>query len=444
MRKYRLLASVVLSLVVVSALSIGAMGAPLQLDVSGSLETELAIVQKVGGGFDLLGRGGVRLQLGSVLTSQDGTIRGVINLRSAEVGGIGDFADLDTFGSSIINLYVDSAYLEAEGPWWVGGPSVITRIGRHNVSYSDWVAHRVGHNGIGISGLQLGQLAIDAYAGWTEDDRPVALRARADLDVFEVDTTFVDRRAGSGRVTDLVAHLNIDLLEDVRLLATVARDGEHEVFAYRGEANLGPFSGVDVDFAVWSTPEEFAPRYANYGAENPVFTADSRGVKVGASTVWSGIQLRGAVSDLGRVSDPNWKQRIYSVDGETNLEGFDVSFGFAHENLNGVTARTIEVGVARELAGILLGYTGKLRSGEPLESVVTASTTRNLPIFGDVDLSGRVRVKSGTDTQVDASAKWQAPNGINLGLHYANYELTGIRPGNADGFYATAGYVLQF
>lgn len=448
MRKHRLLSSALLSLLLVAAFSMGAFASTLKTDVTGSIEAELAVVQKVGApGFDLVGRGGVVLALKSVLEAEEGTVRAVINLASPTTGGIGDFADLTTFGSlTALELVVDSAYLEAEGAWWVGGPSVVTRIGRHNVSYSDWVAHEVGHNGIGIAGLQLGLLELDGYVGWTADDRPAALRARGALDLFEFDGTLVNRRVvgGTDRVNDVAVEIHFDPAEVLHTVSTIARDGETGDLAYRVEGEFSQFAGLLLDAAVWSTPENFAPRYADYAALEPVFNQDERGVKIGASTVWEGIELRGTAAQQGLHSDPNWQLRVLGVEAETEYGQFDLLFGLEHINLNGTNSRNLKFGVATELFGVLVGYEGLLPSNDSLESTVTASTTQELPILGEVDIEGRLWAKNGVDTEVRVGATWQAPNGLNLGLHYANYEDAGVRPGNEDGFYATAGYKLSF
>jgi len=92
--------------------------------------------------------------------------------------------------------------------------------------------------------------------------------------------------------------------------------------------------------------------------------------------------------------------------------------------------------------------------------VIASRTVTVSQLGGDVTLRGNIRNRSG-NTDFGADATWKAPNGLTLGLHYANYDRVsdwngnlgdgnlaeGVdlgQPGQADGFAITAGYQLNF
>lgn len=434
-----------LSLVLVGVLSFAAF-AQVTTEINGSVETEFAIIQhETEKRPDLLATTDFELGLG--LSAANGNVRAVVTL--AETFG-GSFSDLDAFKGDL-ELQIKEAYVQAEGAWWVGGPAVLTTLGRHHVDYSGWVAHNLGENGIEIADFEAGPFEIDVYAGWDVNDRPVALRAAGALDFIGVEGVIVNRGAlvGGDRVFDLAVSAGADLIDGIALGGTIARDGENETLGYEVGAIVDTLPEVTLFAGVFSADANFAPRYSDdhdTDVEEKSFTADERGFTIGAWTTQQGIDLYGGFTRIGKHSDANYQKDVWEAGAETNIEGFDLSAHVEQERENANDpVRTLELGVGYTIQDIGLQYTAIMRTGEALENVIGASTTQELQYFGDVNLKGELRLQGNDDPRVSADATWNAPNGFNLGLHYANYDKNeDIRPGLADNVYLTAGVKVEF
>ena len=68
--------------------------------------------------------------------------------------------------SNAINLNIDTAYIQADGAWFEGLPSVTTKLGRFGTNYSDWVADFGNRDGIELSNVELGPVSVAALYVW--------------------------------------------------------------------------------------------------------------------------------------------------------------------------------------------------------------------------------------------------------------------------------------
>lgn len=436
-----------LSLVLVGVLSIAAF-AQVTTELNGTIETELKVIQHQDGDrADLLASTDFELGFALNAAAGNGNIRAVLKL--AETFG-GSFSDLDAF-TGPINPQIEEAYIQAEGAWWVGGPSVLTTLGRHSVSYNGWVAHDLGVNGIEVAGLEVGALELDAYAGWDVNDRPLALRAEGEIDVAGFEAVLVNRRAlgSDDRVFDLAVSAGAEFTEDIIVVGTIARDGENEALGYEVIAVFETLPELDIFGVVFSADTNFAPRYSDINDpdledDEKSFVADERGFTIGAWTTQQGVDLGAAFTRVNKHSDANYQKDIWSAGAETTVEGFDLwAYVEQERENNNDPVRTLELGVGYTIQDITLHYTAVMRTNEALENIIEASTTQEVPYLGEVDLSGELRLQDG-DTRVSADAVWNAPNGFNLGLHYANYDKEGVRGNLADNVYLTAGLKIEF
>jgi len=437
-----------LSLVLVSMLSIAAF-AQVTTELSGTIESEVKVIQHEDGDrADLLASTDFELGFSLNAATASGNVRAVLKL--ADTFG-GSFSDLNAF-TGTINPEIKEAYVQAEGAWWIGGPSVLTTLGRHKVSYSGWVAHNVGVNGIEIAGLEVGPLTFDAYAGWDVDDRPVAVRAEGEIDVVDFEAIAVNRRSivGADRVFDVAVSAEAEFTKGITFGGTIARDGENETLGYEFGAVFETLPEFTIFGGVFSADTNFAPRYndtndPDVDEDEKSFKADERGFTLAAWTTQQGVDLGAAFTRVNKHSDANYQKDIWSAGAETNIEGFDLSVYVEQERENNNDPeRKLELGVGYTFQDVALHYTAILRTNQALENVFEASTTQELPYLGNVDLKGELRLQGSNDPRVSADAVWKAPNGFNLGLHYANYAKEGVRGTLPDNVYLTAGLKIEF
>src|SRR5690606_35397551 len=101
----------------------------------------------------------------------EGAIRAVLGLGATESNDEGLFGRDGEDGSPLsksnaINLNIDTAYIQADGAWFEGLPSVTTKLGRFGTNYSDWVANFGDRDGIELSNVELGPITIAALYSW--------------------------------------------------------------------------------------------------------------------------------------------------------------------------------------------------------------------------------------------------------------------------------------
>jgi hypothetical protein len=294
--------TILLSLALVAMLS--SVGfAQLNTDITGSFETEIVY-------NDGLSASGV---VKAELKATTGNDRVVIALGTvASVTGDDSFlADPFNPAASNLVLNITNAKVILNGAWFEGGPEVTTTIGRHNVSYSPWVASHqsrtfnqpgvmssgnpghstLGRNGIEVSGLDLGPLSLSVYHGWSApnesasygpdptyvsagpfdpapeiflgwnyrygQDNPTAFRVQGDLAVLGLDVVVVRRQ----ELVDIPTgaenspHADRDHVMDFSITGTVAPSDGVDVKAVVAQDGQNSTSAYRVDVELTTIPD---------------------------------------------------------------------------------------------------------------------------------------------------------------------------------------------
>src|SRR5690606_22007370 len=127
------------------------------------------------------------LELETKISAEGGNpVRAVIQLTPWELKS-GEFDDDDKpvgdFGAhhpeaEAVKIGIDKAWLETEGAYWHGGPSVRTRIGDVDIDWDQYVGYLEDKRGVTVEGIQVGPVTADAFYVWDEEHRPVGVAAR--------------------------------------------------------------------------------------------------------------------------------------------------------------------------------------------------------------------------------------------------------------------------
>lgn len=386
-----------------------------------------------------------------------------------------------------LNLNIEAARVIVEGAYWPGGPEVKTTIGRQRINWNSVVASdsnnsRLRGNAFLVEGLDLGGIALDFAHMYQLDqpDRVNLLRARANLDVVDLTGIVVGREDTvdpAERAMDLAVLAKVEPADGISVDGIVARDGQSEELHYRLNATLETIENFTLKGSFWSTGEDFNPRYRHHNwADSELTKTNNSGVRqdeatafsVTAETTQGGIDLSATFASAGKHSDANYRRSFLEVGAETKVQDFDVSATYELTQETGSNDNSkITLGLGTDLASVRVDYEGVIETDKDMVNSIAAKTTIDTVIAEGINLSGKVTLDPNDadfETRIEADAEWRAPNGIGLGLHYANYNrafrlnkgntdtlrhngVSVIKVGDdseADGFYVTASYVVEF
>jgi hypothetical protein len=443
--------SVLLTVALVLALAVPAF-AGVSTDITGKVTTKLEY--KDG---DVSGTGSVNAKV-ALSAGSEGAARAILDITAWEAKADGAFgAATSPFTANYQHdiLKVNSAYLQTEGAWFKNGPAVTTSIGRFANNVSDWVGNFGARDAVRVSGLDLGATSLAGYYAFvnhaTDDVRIRALSGSANLDVVELSGAFVttiDADVAANTFSDYVVVAGVTPADGVKATFAYASDGSNDATAYKLNTSLETIPNLKFGFDYWSTATAFSPVYARYADDKPVAfmhrTWDhptktgngSIGYKLSASMTQSGLDLSGShqnetlgdgtalitttIGSVGTtVSDTTLKATLTAKSDEANSK--------------------LVASAARTFGNVEGSYELTSTHAATIEHRIKATTTVNTAFADAVALSGAVALVGGA-SNADLDAGWTAPNGIDLGLHFANYAGGDY----AEGFSARAGYELEF
>lgn len=336
-----------------------------------------------------------------------------------------------------VSLSVKYAYVEATGALIKGGSDITTKLGSLAPSYNDWVGDITNDNqtridGLELSGIDLGAASLTSFYGWlTNGDTLSVLSANGSLDVIDVNGVYVSEKGATAPSNDYAVSASASPADGVSLSATFAGNGANNASAYKVGGELTTMPNLTLGANVWSTAAAFAPMWANHTDDDPAeattaFTADQKGYELTAETTQSGVDLSTSYKSWTDAAGNNAKTKTV-VSGATTVSETDLSAKVTME-----TAKDTKIEVtAKKSFGDINGSYKLTSQGGTNTHEIGADTTVNTPIADGVKLAGTVELGGGTtDYGVDAS--WTAPNGINLGVGYANFDRTDDWAGGYD------------
>ncbi len=308
----------------------------------------------------------------------------------------------DSFG-----LTVKKAYLQAEGAYWNGGPSLTTTIGDISLDQNDYVAGRSA-KGVMIEGIQVGPVAAETFATFVDGSPAnLGLSARTDLQFAEIGGTVV-------RLADKNIEFGVDgstQIAGVGVTGEFAMDAAEE-YAYKVRGSVEPIEGVVLSGGYRGVSSEaFAP--AMHKTDNSNTYPDE----------WKEVHDR---------------KTGFDVAVETTQAGVDLKAAYDDPDQEA----TLEARRAFDVAGLIVNgkYEGTMNvQDKSLTHEISADTTLSMiPQLQNVTLEGGLTIADSSVSQYEAHAKYAAPNGINFGAHYEK------EAGQEADIYGTAGVSVKF
>ena len=343
---------------------------------------------------------------------------------------------------ALSDLSIKKAWIETQGAYWNGGPAVSTRLGDVDVKWNDYVGYLDERRGITVQGLPVGPSLVSAFYAWDTDDdtRPYGVSASANIEGVDLSGILV-RKADE---TNYAFGAGMSVMPGIDVKGALALDGQSKML-YRAEATAeGLIEGVKVTAAYRHADEDFRPAYtipaededgdtigtghdiADRNHEDNVNYDLRTGFSVSAETTQSGVHM---------VASYDQPTEVAKFKADTEVQGFKLA-GEAKMRSGKVEKTELEVGKNLTLAGfdVETNYKAVIKPGNDVEHKISAeSKTDLIAQLQGLSLAGEVKLV-GSDVSWNTSAKYTAPNGLNLGAKYDSVE----------GASATAGVKVEF
>lgn len=427
--------AVVLAAIMVAALALPVSAAT--LDISGKLSSEVyhdLVKKQTGTDTDL------ELTLGVGLVGEQ-NVKGVLKMSGMKwvfnvpnAGQPGAQFGLPTERGTV------TAYLEAQGPYWTGGPSVITRIGDLELAYSPFILDTNVIDGISVSGMAFGSVGVDGFYGWANNATVRGARAITEFAGIGIDGAVV---AVGDQETDYMAHAIARPMPGLAVEGLYAAQTSTKAAAMRAAAAYRiPFLPLDVTASAGyrRTGDEFKPTYGAKDSDDPLQPAwkDELGVAAitaGLDTSIAGFDIAVDGEILGRGNDGKLSdERSIGAAVGTKVGWIDVAAGhkIAQENLateNPSTTNTTTLGVGFTERPILpnlvmsASYNATITnfSLAGMRHVAKAAVGADVGAFRGVSVSGMIDTLPGNGPGRRLGVEYGAPCGVKLGYSYEDY-----------------------
>lgn len=419
MNKTIIALSLVIALVAVGPVSAAG------IDFGGSIETKIEVNKKAED-LTVVPASELSLNLG-VNAAQDKIRAGV------EFGLEDESAQLMPTGLSLGDITLKKAYIEADGPYWHGGPEATTRFGTLDIQYSPYASLK-DRSGISISGVDLDVVGLNAFYGLPlgeELGQGHVLGLRSDLAlVDEVDL------GASVIADDELIRLQVDAaaepMEGLKIEGAFAADkteeeGLNNLWTVKAGYEVMEDTNVVAGYKFIS--EDWVPRYVaaktkDEDAEHDwihLARAKDHGLFVGVETAQQGVNIHADYDQMFAEA---------SVGADTEYEGFKFNAKTVLDvpALGEIATKSATFGVGRDIEvmdglAVAANYKGEWKPSEKITHTLGASTTIGsiVPAVDGLKLKAEV---SASELNLDSvgykvGAEFEAPNGVNLGIEHA-------------------------
>lgn len=423
--------TIVLALIValVAVVPVSAAG----VDLAGAIETKIEVNKK---GEDVTVVPGSELSLNLGVNAANDKLRAGVEfgLKKEET------EDLMPTDITLGDIALKQAFIEADGPFWHGGPEATTRFGTLNIGYSPYASLK-DRSGISISGVDLDVVGLNGFYALPGEQGHV-LGMRSDLNLLE------DVDLGAAIISDdEIIRLQVDAagnpIEGLRVAGSLAADKTEDsgfkmdnLWKVQADYQLAENTSVVAGYKYIS--EGWVPRYVaaktkDEDAEHDwihLARAKDHGLFVGFETAQQGVNMQAAYDQMFAEA---------SIGADTEYEGFkfDVKTVLDVPAVSAMATKSTTFGVGREIdvmdgLAIDARYEGKWSAGESLVHTLGAKTTLGIvPAVDGLELSAEV---SASELNFDSvgykvGAKFAAPNGVNLGIEHDRNDGTTFNAG---------------
>lgn len=406
------------------------------LDISGSIETKIQVNKQ---GEDVTVVPGSELSLNLGLSAAEDKVRAGLEFGLAKKTENEDLVPTDiTLG----DIALKQAFIEADGAFWHGGPEATTRFGTLDISYSPY-ASLAKRSGISVSGVDVELAELNGFYALAGEHGHV-LGMRTDLQIME------DIAMGASVIRDdEITRLQLDAaaapVEGLKVRGSVAADHTEDsglkmnnLWTLQAGYELADSTTITAGYR--HITDGFVPRYVAEESEDGdaehdwihLPRAKNSGLFVGFETEQQGVELHADYDQMFAEA---------KVGAGTEYEGFrfDVETVLDVPAVSSIAAKSTTFGVGREfevMEGLAIdaSYEGKWTGGEERKLVHTigAKTTLGLiPAINGLELTAEVSASELALESVGykVGAKFEAPNGVNLGIEHARVTGTTFNAG---------------
>lgn len=245
---------------------------------------------------------------------------------------------------------LESAWLEVDGAYYEGLPSVTTKIGRFWEVIDPWVAsfgYKEGQPGVAegvkLSGISAGPVDVVGFVGWFAEyhndykaNRLAGVSLSGNLDIADVRATYVAVDGTTLSSNDYAVSATVNPADGVKLTGAFANNGANEATAIKVGGEFQVIDNVTLKGSYWTYDDGFNPAFPKRKDDKPgekptEFTAggDEKGFEVGASTKQFGADLSATYKATTDVDGNNEKNTV-KLTASRNfdlpvLEGFKAS-----------------------------------------------------------------------------------------------------------------------
>lgn len=455
--------TILLSLALLLALSAGAFAA-LSTNITGWVETDIVykkddpIETPDDNPFYLQARmrGRVQLTMGS---TNNANPKVTISMATAEneTKWINLKDALEREGS--MPFKITGIQMVATGAWWKGGPELTTSIGSFNRNWSHYGAYRLGRNIIEVDGLSVGPVKVTGLYAYTENQtrynktagNTFALRGSGTIDPVQFNAYFVNygpQTDADARYNQFAVDAKVTPVSGVDLSGVFGYEEKNKGITYKAEAKVTTIPNLTLTGLVRATDDKYNPAHTETHDDHRVWWQDEMLLRVGAETTQAGVKLNGSVERKTDYAgkDPTNK---FTVGASTTISGV----GDAGLNLGGSVELTRRpdntssmktvIDASTAISNVNVTYKGTIETDKEMINDVTVKTTVNLFFADNVTLEGRVifdenQSKDHHKLRYGARANWRLPNGLDIWVGYANWNMSGkdwVNGEGDDGFY---------
>jgi hypothetical protein len=329
-----------------------------------------------------------------------------------------------------------TAYLEARGPYWTGGPSVVTRIGDLELAYSPFILDTDAVDGISVSGATIGSVGIDGFYGWANGMTVRGARAKTEFAGAGIDGALA--KVGDAE-TDYMAHATARPIPDLAIEGLYAAQSNTHTSAMRAAAAYKiPFLPLPVTASAGyrRTGLDFNPTFRSRATGNPVTGEEGvAAITAGLDTSVAGFSIAVDGEILGDDNDGKLDdERSIGAAVGTKVGWIDVAAGhkvtqkdLTEETHSTINTTTLGVGFSERsiLPNLVMSasYNGTITdfSLAGMRHVAKAAIGADVGAFRGVSVSGMIDTLPGDGPGRKLGVEYGAPCGVKLGYSYEDY-----------------------
>lgn len=396
------------------------------IDLSGKVETRMELGRNAETNeWEVTGKTGVDVQTG--FKAEGGQqVKAVVQLEGLRMNSFDDKGNPDQdfngeypeVNNNLLNI--KKVWLETEGPFWHGGPSMSTRVGDVNIQWNGLVGHLEDVRGITIEGMEVGPVTGRAFYAFDKDTphQPMGLQANANIHGIDLGA-MVMHRGDVG--TELAANIGTEIAPGIGVEGEAALDGEQN-YLYRVGATVETMPNL-VLTAGYRGYNDFAPAYAKYDEDRSKSAYDKEtGFTVGVQTEQNGVELAAEYDQPTATMTAKAETEIFETDVWASTKLVEQKM----EETKFGAKRTFPV-AGLDITG---QYEGTLAADKDAKHVLKANTKLNMiPELQGLGLNAEVELQGTKLGHWAAGAEFQAPNGISLGAGYHSVDGPSVTAG---------------